>query len=225
MPRYRPRTLPTTAQPVSDRSANFIIFCLRERIRITSTFALSAQAHTHPSLRPALYGRAHHLVAERTLNSSPFGVRAGLLSLNATRPGLSLGPRPNVTQQRMDYITATSRSGDVIHPLLRNVGSGAETNLAWLSRTFRAVCVMGGRFEALLNTGMRPGLPLVSSYNHGSNCITNFGFYGLSGNTLWSENVFTRSPSDPDSPRNAVQLQEEEEEEEEEEPCLVPRPT
>ena len=39
----------------------------------------------------------------------------------------SLGPRPNVTQQRMDYITATLRSGDVIHPLLRNVGSGAET--------------------------------------------------------------------------------------------------
>ena len=40
-----------------------------------------------------------------------------------------LGPRPNVTQQRMDYITTTRRSGDVIHPLLRNVGSGAETKL------------------------------------------------------------------------------------------------
>ena len=74
--------------------------------------------------------------------------------------------------------------------------------MAWLSRTFRAVSVMGGRFEALINSGVRPGLPLVSSYNHGS-----VGFYGLSGNTLWSENAFTRSPSDPDSPKNAVHVQ------------------
>ena len=40
--------------------------------------------------------------------------------------GSSLGPRPNDTQQQMDYITPP-RSGDVIHPLLRKVGSGAET--------------------------------------------------------------------------------------------------
>ena len=39
-----------------------------------------------------------------------------------------LVPRPNVTQLRVDYITATrKRSGDVIHPQLHNIGFGYET--------------------------------------------------------------------------------------------------
>ena len=43
---------------------------------------------------------------------------------------LSLVPRPNVTQLRVDYVTARySRSGDVIHPLLHILWY--ETSLIW----------------------------------------------------------------------------------------------
>ena len=47
---------------------------------------------------------------------------------------VSLVPRPRFSQQRMDYITAISRSGDVIHPLLWESGSGYETSSSWRTR-------------------------------------------------------------------------------------------
>ena len=40
-------------------------------------------------------------------------------------------PRPNASQLRVDYVTAClcKRSGDVIHPQLRCIGSGHETRI------------------------------------------------------------------------------------------------
>ena len=49
-----------------------------------------------------------------------------------SRDNLSLVTRPT-PQQRMDYITNTPRSGDVIHPLLWR-GSGYETKILSLVR-------------------------------------------------------------------------------------------
>ena len=42
-------------------------------------------------------------------------------------PSRYLLSAPDPTLRSSGWITSWSRSGDVIHPLLRNVGSGAET--------------------------------------------------------------------------------------------------
>ena len=67
----------------------------------------------------------------------------------------SLVLRPNASQLRVDYITARvmcKRSGDVIHPQLRCIGSGHETKCPLCKRSGNVPYIESGHETTTLHS-------------------------------------------------------------------------
>ena len=76
----------------------------------------------------SVFDRKPCLRSQSYIQARVLDFRKGSSIKGASVTKSSLVPKPNVMQLRVDYITAMlTRSGDVIHPQLRNVGSGYET--------------------------------------------------------------------------------------------------